>query len=143
MPNNSPPLSLSLSFGASIFKLPTCHLPATYLLRVCLYHPANNQPQSQSATRNSSHADVPSLRLHGLQLSLMPITALPLCFFPPFWPSPARALVPRSLSFVSSSHPFSSRFLRPRRTFCSSQVFINFADRDLKQGTSVVIESYT
>jgi hypothetical protein len=38
MPNNSP----FLFFGASIFKtyLPATYLPpATYLLRVCLYHP--------------------------------------------------------------------------------------------------------
>ncbi len=112
MHNNSPPsLSLSLFWRFNFQN----HLPATYLLRVCLYHPVNNQPASQSATRICRNADLPSLRLHGLQLSLMPITALPLCLLPPSGPPPLRLSVPRSLllSFVFSSHSFPSRFLRP------------------------------
>jgi hypothetical protein len=134
MPNNSPSLSLFWRFN---FKLPTCHLPATSYVCVFTTPPSTN-PQ---ANLPPATAATPSLRLHGLQLSLMPITALPLCLLVPSGP-PLRASVPRSLPFVSSSHPLPSRFLRLRRAFCSSQLLNNFAACDPKQGTSVVIESY-
>ncbi len=142
-PTTHPFSFLALQFSKLTYLPPTCHLPPTSY--VCVFTtPANNQPQSHSATRNCRHAYVPSLRLHGLQLSLMPITALPLCLLPPSGP-PDSARVCLSLA-PSLLFPRLFRFCHvsfvPDAPFALHKLFNNFADRDLKQGISVVIETY-
>jgi len=90
MPNNCPPLSLSLFWR---FNFQTTYLPPTSY--VCVFTiPANNQPASQSATRKIRHADVPSLRPATLINAHHRLTTLP--------PSPFLALLRARLSLAPS-----------------------------------------
>jgi hypothetical protein len=125
MPNNSPSLFWRFNFQTTYLP-PTCHLPPT-----CVSLPPSQQPtpkpicHPQLQPRRCSF--VTASRPATLINAHHRLTTLPLS---PFCPSFPRG---RPLS-LAPSLPFSSRFLRPRRTFCSSQLFNNFADRELKQG---------
>ncbi len=143
MHNNSPPsLSLSLFWRFNFQN----HLPATYLLRVCLYHPVNNQP-----AKPICHPHLPQRRPSFVTAS-RPATLINahhrLTTLPPstFWPPSSAPVCPSLppplfcflLSFVSVALPSS-----PVAPFALHNFPITSQIVDLKQGSSVVIESYT
>ncbi len=132
MHNNSPPsLSLSLFWRFNFQN----HLPATYLLRVCLYHPVNNQP-----AKPICHPHLPQRRPSFVTAS-RPATLINahhrLTTLPPstFWPPllcACLSLAPSSSLLFSPLIRFRRASFVPRRTFCSSQLSNNFADRGSK-----------
>jgi hypothetical protein len=135
MPNNSPPLFWRFKFQN--------YLPATYLLRVCLYHPVNNQPRKPIC-----HPHLPQRRPSCVTAS-RPATLINahhrLTTLPPstFWPCsapvcPSLPLFCFLLSSVSVALPSS-----PDAPFALHNFSITSQIVDLKQGSSVVIESYT